>query len=215
MPQSKPRKPIADLIEELKSWLPNYDHGPTDYPTLLWRILASLPGGDRAEDMGYETFQLGWQEVTQLGDVLAAIQDQRDVSDLIDGLVGDEEEGVEESRRRQARAARSYPYDRSPSDQYVLTRDGKEVTRGTEQQVWAWMHRNVSSSVDHALKHEGYRITPVEGGAREPVRARATGNWGPGKWFPSEARREHPMARDRRPTAPARPSARRPPPRRK
>lgn len=95
-----PRKPIADLIEELKSWLPNYDHGPKDYPTLLWRILASAPGGDRAEDMGYEPFNLGWQEIEQLGNVLAAIQDKRDVEDLIDGLIGDEEEQVEEARRR-------------------------------------------------------------------------------------------------------------------
>ena len=146
MPQSKPRKPIADLIEELKSWLPNYDHGPTDYPTLLWRILASLPGGDRAEDMGYETFQLGWQEATQLGDVLAAIQDQRDVSDVIDGLVGDEEEGeVDEARRRRPRPRPmapmlAYPYDKSPSGQYVLTHDGREIMRGTEGETVVCHH---------------------------------------------------------------------------
>jgi hypothetical protein len=94
------RKPIQDLIAELQSWLPNYDHGPADYPTLLWRILASAPGGDRAEDMGYEPFQLGWQEIDQLGRVLVAIQDQRDVEDLIQGLIGEEEEEVEERRRR-------------------------------------------------------------------------------------------------------------------
>jgi hypothetical protein len=96
-----PRKPIVAIIDELKSWLPNYDHGPEDYPTLLWRILASVPGGDRAEDMGYEPFSLGWQEVEQLGRVLEAIQDKQDVEDLIDGLLGDEEEeAVEEQRRR-------------------------------------------------------------------------------------------------------------------
>lgn len=93
------RKPIAELIEELKSWLPNYDHGPEDYPTLLWRILASAPGGDRAEDMGYEPFQLGWHEIDQLGRVLVAIQDKRDVEDLINGLIGEEEEEVDESKR--------------------------------------------------------------------------------------------------------------------
>ena len=93
-----PRKPIADLIEELQSWLPNYDHGPEDYPTLLWRILASAPGGDRAEDMGYEPFQLGWQEIDQLGRVLVAIEDKRDVEDLIEGLLGEEGEEVEERR---------------------------------------------------------------------------------------------------------------------
>ena len=41
----KPRKQITEMIEELKSWLPNYDHGPLDYPTLVWRILAGMPGG--------------------------------------------------------------------------------------------------------------------------------------------------------------------------
>lgn len=99
---TKPRKPILDLIEELKSWLPNFDHGPNDYPTLLWRILASIPGGDEAEGMGYEPFNLGWHEVEQLGNVLAAIQDKRDVEDLIAGLLADEE-GVEERRRRPRR----------------------------------------------------------------------------------------------------------------
>jgi hypothetical protein len=87
------------MIEELKSWLPNYDHGPADYPTLLWRILASAPGGDQAEDMGYETFNLGWQEISQLGDVLNAIQDKGDVEDLIQGLMADENEDLEEARR--------------------------------------------------------------------------------------------------------------------
>jgi hypothetical protein len=97
---SKPRKPIADLIGELQSWLPNYDHGPEDFPTLFWRILASIPGGDQAADMGYTPFSLGWQEVSQLGHVLEAIQDKRDVEDLIQGLLGDEEEEVKEARRR-------------------------------------------------------------------------------------------------------------------
>src|SRR5208283_199840 len=38
-----PRKPIADMIGELKSWLPNYNHGPADYPTLLWRAPPPPP----------------------------------------------------------------------------------------------------------------------------------------------------------------------------
>jgi hypothetical protein len=104
------RKQIQDLIEELRSWLPNYDHGPEDYPTLLWRILASAPGGEQAEDMGYEPFNMSWQELDQLGRVLVAIQDKRDVEDLIQGLVGDEEEEekkqVEERRRPNPAAAR-------------------------------------------------------------------------------------------------------------
>jgi len=90
---SKPRKEIADLIEELKNWLPNYDHGPNDYPTTVFRVLAGLPGGDRLEDMGYEPFGgLGWHEADQLGRILTAIQDKTDVEDLIAGLTDDEEE---------------------------------------------------------------------------------------------------------------------------
>ena len=110
-----PRKEIVDIIEELKSWLPNYDHGPDSYPTLLWRILASAPGGDEAADMGYEPFNLGWQEIDQLGRVLVAIQDKRDVEDLIAGLMRDEEEeGVEEARRprRTVEARRTSPLPR-------------------------------------------------------------------------------------------------------
>ena len=98
------RKPIAELISELRSWLPNYDHGPTDYPTILYRTLAALPGGDELEDMGYEPIgNLGWHEADQLGRVLEAIQDKRDVEDLIAGLISEEEEETEEAPRRRKR----------------------------------------------------------------------------------------------------------------
>lgn len=96
----KPRKPIQDMIDELRSWLPNYDHGPADYPTLVWRILASMPYGDEAADMGYEPFNLGWQEIDQLGRMLVAIEGKDDVEALIAGLMADEEEELEEARRR-------------------------------------------------------------------------------------------------------------------
>lgn len=97
----KPRKQIEDMIEELRSWLPNYDSkSPNDYPILLFRILASMPGGDELEDMGYETFNLGWHEMDQLARVLDAIQDKYDVEDLVHGLTYEEEEDVGEARRR-------------------------------------------------------------------------------------------------------------------
>ena len=71
-----------------------------------------------------------------------------------------------EAKRPTARKSTSsrgtVTYPRSPSGQYVLTHDGKEVMRGTENAIWAWMHRNHSFSVDHALQYEGYRIAPVE-----------------------------------------------------
>lgn len=106
MSDRKPRKQIEDMIEELRSWLPNYDHGPKDYPILLFRILASMPGGDELEGMGYETFNLGWHEMDQLARTLDAIQDKYDVEDLVHGLVYEEEEDVGEARGRGAREAR-------------------------------------------------------------------------------------------------------------
>lgn len=94
------RKEIQDLIGELKSWLPNYDHGTDSYPTTLFRILAALPGGEELEDAGYEPMPgLGWHEADQLGRVLVTIQDKRDVEDIVRALMADEEEEVEEARR--------------------------------------------------------------------------------------------------------------------
>jgi hypothetical protein len=81
------RKPIRDILAELRSWLPNYDRGELEYPTLLFRVLASLPGGDELEDVGYEPFNLGWHEADQLARVLDAVQDKRDVEDLAEGLL--------------------------------------------------------------------------------------------------------------------------------
>jgi hypothetical protein len=87
-----PRKVIADLIAELDSWLPNYNHRADGYPSLLFRILASLPGGGELEELGYRPFALGWHECDQLARVLDAIQDKRDVEDLVDGLLDENED---------------------------------------------------------------------------------------------------------------------------
>ena len=101
-----PRKKITDLIEELRSWLPNYDHGPDSFPHTLFRILASLPGGDELEDMGYEPMPgIGWKEADLLGQVLEAIQDKSDVEDLVAGLIHEEEEVEERSSKRSAHEA--------------------------------------------------------------------------------------------------------------
>ncbi|HEY5242558.1 MAG TPA: hypothetical protein VIJ22_13860 [Polyangiaceae bacterium] len=87
------RKEIEDITEELRSWIGNYDQGPDQYPSLLFRILASLPGGDRLEDVGFAPFVLGWHEIEQLTRVLDAIESKRDVEDLVDGLLADDEDG--------------------------------------------------------------------------------------------------------------------------
>ena len=86
-----PRREVRDIIEELRSWLPNYDSGPNEYPTFLFRILASLPGGDELEDMGYETFNIAWHEADQLARAIDAIESKDDVEDLVDGILADQE----------------------------------------------------------------------------------------------------------------------------
>ncbi len=99
------RKPIADILAELQSWLPNYDRGEDSYPHTLFRLLASLPGGEELEDMGYEPFPgISWHEADQLGRVLEAIEGKLDVEHLVRGLLADEEEeAVEEAPRRRRR----------------------------------------------------------------------------------------------------------------
>jgi hypothetical protein len=93
------RKRITEIAEELQSWLPNYDHGPNDLPTIIWRTLASMPGGDEAADMGYEPLiaNFGWREVELLGDMLDAIEDPKDVEDLVALLADDGEEEEDDS----------------------------------------------------------------------------------------------------------------------
>ncbi len=86
------RKIIRDLIGELRSWLPNYSHGEDEYPTLLLRILASVPGGEALEDAGYERFNIGWHEFDQLGRVIDAIEDKQDVEDLVEGILDEDED---------------------------------------------------------------------------------------------------------------------------
>jgi len=55
---------------------------------------------------------------------------------------------------------RDYPYISSPSGRYILSRDGKIVTRGTEQEIWKYLHTTHGYSVEHAIKYEGYKIQP-------------------------------------------------------
>jgi hypothetical protein len=85
------RKQIVDITAELRSWLPNYDSGPDEYPTLLLRLLASLQGGERLEEIGYERFNVGWHEINQIVRVLEAVQDRQDIEELVDGILDDDE----------------------------------------------------------------------------------------------------------------------------
>ena len=196
-----PRKPIADLIEELKSWLPNYGHGPADYPTLLWRVLASIPGGDEAEDMGYEPFQLGWHEADQLGRVLVAIQDKRDVEDLIAGLIHDEEQ-VEEAPRRNP-VARANPMAAAhPSNAREVRTPRAGRSMPNENVFW----RSIPPGSRVALVGHSYVVTLPDG-------RRASAYWGGNDAAEAQRYLDSLVRRDTKPM-PSRPE-RRPPARRR
>lgn len=42
----------------------------------------------------------------------------------------------------------------------VLKRDGAEVMRGSELEIWDWIHQHHSYSIFHACRYEGYSIEP-------------------------------------------------------
>lgn len=44
---------------------------------------------------------------------------------------------------------------------FILSRDGKEVMRGSEFAVLDFIHNRHSFSMDHAIKYEGYSVTPA------------------------------------------------------
>jgi hypothetical protein len=55
-----------------------------------------------------------------------------------------------------------YNYKKSPSNSYVLSRDGKVILRGTEQDAWKWLLANTPHSVGHCLAWEGYKLISCE-----------------------------------------------------
>jgi hypothetical protein len=87
------RRAVRDILEELRSWLPNFDHGEGSFPELVFRILASLPGGDALEDAGHEPFdQIGWHEADLMARTIDAVTDKRDVEDLVAGLLAEDDD---------------------------------------------------------------------------------------------------------------------------
>lgn len=75
---------MQKLFEELSAWLPSE---PREFNELFLRLLASLPGGDYLEDIGYEPFPIGWKEAELIAKTLLAIQSSGDVAWLINRLI--------------------------------------------------------------------------------------------------------------------------------
>lgn len=56
----------------------------------------------------------------------------------------------------------AYGYHASPSNTYVLLRDGEVILRGTEGDVWEHIHAHHSYSVSWAIAHEGFQVRTAE-----------------------------------------------------
>jgi len=177
----KPRKKIADIIAELQSWLPNYDRGEKEYPQLLFRILASLPGGDEMEDVGYETFNIGWQEMNQLGDVLAAIEDKQDVEDICSALLSEGREDEEQSednprRRRISREAGYNGWKNYETWNVALWIDNEEPMYRAKQAHLA-KGKFTAASVEKFVKGQMPKGTPDFKGERGGKKAYGKVDW--------------------------------------
>ena len=81
--------------QEVLSWWADEDQ---DFHQMILDILASLPGGDLAEELGGKQLNLGWKEVDMIGELISAIQAKDDVEEMCEALMGppdEEEEGQE------------------------------------------------------------------------------------------------------------------------
>jgi hypothetical protein len=87
------RKAIKEDIEDLHEWMKSED---PKFNELVFRILASLPGGERAEDLGYEPLPLGWKEIELVEQLLRSIETDKDVEEITDYLIGEDEEEEED-----------------------------------------------------------------------------------------------------------------------
>lgn len=80
---------------------------------------------------------------------------------------------AKKERRRHRYVVRPFRYSdtasrmkKNPVEGWVVTRDGETLKTGFANHLTAmgWLHRQTSTSVDHAVKHEGYDIVEVRGG---------------------------------------------------
>ena len=71
-----------------------WDSETREFGEFVLRLLATLPGGEEAEDMGYEPFGnfMGWQEMKMITEMLEKIEHKDDVAQLIQDIAGGEDE---------------------------------------------------------------------------------------------------------------------------
>ena len=88
------RKEIKEKFEELEHWFSNMtQEAISEAMEIIGRMLASLPGGEEFEGLGYEPYDwLGWHEYELITDALQAVDGKKDVEDASEILLAMPEE---------------------------------------------------------------------------------------------------------------------------
>ena len=88
---------VLESVGEFMEWLPNYDQKYRDAMIkALASFLGDLPGGDRWEDMGYETLGFSWHELEMVSDILVSVEDSFDNELVTELLFADDDDDEEE-----------------------------------------------------------------------------------------------------------------------
>ena len=92
------KKKIEAAMEEFVSWLPNYEpQQQRELVDIVGRMLASVRGGDRFEDLGFEPYDVvSWKELDMISNIFSAVDDSFDVEQAAEMLFPDEEEDDED-----------------------------------------------------------------------------------------------------------------------
>jgi hypothetical protein len=78
------KEKLTNVLDRLEVWLPSEPEG---FVELVGRVLASLPGGDRLDGL-FESLPIGWNEANLLGQLLLALESERDVRTAVERLFG-------------------------------------------------------------------------------------------------------------------------------
>ena len=85
MAEHKPPKKVRDAVESLLDWMQNTSRQHNEG---VLRLIASFPGGEELEDMGYEPSipQMGWREFQEIQEVMDVIEGKSDVEYLVERI---------------------------------------------------------------------------------------------------------------------------------
>ena len=84
---------VRDVADEVASWLPKCTPGEGSFAEVLCRLLASVPGGEELEDMGFAPFHgVGLHEFDLIARTMMAVQDKYDVETVVAAIVGPRDE---------------------------------------------------------------------------------------------------------------------------